>query len=191
MLAASAKHKVAGKWDAMHDRYERTGRPAGQQTDGGALMDGNDFSPEPTSTGIRLSEQSNWLLAIRELDNGCYDRNLPKGMDVLACIMEAVESNWIVLSIEKQIIVWRWLVVTIFLSEEQEKNGTVEIQNDEGGIDTAVIYSNERGALSVYPAPVVLLSRITLRPSLSRNTGAKKITAGAAHVSGHGGSSSG
>jgi hypothetical protein len=84
------------------------------------------------------------------------------------------ESNWIVLSIEKQIIVWRWLVVTIFLSEEQEKNGTVEIQNDEGGIDTAVIYSGERGASASIPAPVVLLSRITLRPSLSRNTGAKK-----------------
>lgn len=118
-------------------------------------MDGNDFSPEPTSTGIRLSGNRviGYSAVIRELDNGRYDRNLSKGMDVLACIMEAVESNWIVLSIEKQIIVWRWLVVTVFLSEEQEKNGTVEIQNGEGGIDTAVIYSSERGTLSVYPGP--------------------------------------
>jgi hypothetical protein len=52
------------------------------------------------------------------LDNGCYDRNLRKAW-MLACIWG--ESNWIVLSIEKQIIVWRWLVVTVFLSEEQEE----------------------------------------------------------------------
>lgn len=116
-------------------------------------MDDKDFAPEPTSTGIRLSGNRviGYSAVIRDLDNGRYDRNLSKGLDVLACIMEAVESNWIVLSIEKQIIVWRWLVVTIFLSEEQEKNGTVEIQNGEGGIDTAIIYSSERGALSVYP----------------------------------------
>ncbi|WP_353613928.1 hypothetical protein [Mangrovibacter phragmitis] len=119
-------------------------------------MNDNDLAPEPTSTGIRLSGNRviGYSAAIRELDNGRYDRNLSKGLDMLACIMEAVESNWIVLSIEKQIIVWRWLVVSIFLSEEQEKNGTVKVPNDEGGIDTAVIYSGESGAISIYPGPV-------------------------------------
>lgn len=116
-------------------------------------MDDNDFTPEPTSIGIRLSGSRviGYSAAIRELDSGRYDRSLSKGLDMLACIMEAVESNWIALNIEKQIIVWRWMVVTIFLSEEREKNGTVEIQNDEGGIDTAVIYSGKSGAISVYP----------------------------------------
>lgn len=118
-------------------------------------MSNKDFTPEPTSTGIRLSENRviGYSSAIRELDNGRYDRNLSKGLDMLACIMEAVESNWIALNIEKQIIVWRWLVVTSFLSEEQEKNGTVEVPNDAGGVDTAVIYSGKSGAISVYPGP--------------------------------------
>ena len=33
------------------------------------------------------------------------------------------------------------------------ENGTVDVPNDEGGADTAVIYSGEHGAISVYPGP--------------------------------------
>ncbi|HBS6589146.1 TPA: hypothetical protein MAN36_002081 [Klebsiella pneumoniae] len=91
--------------------------------------------------------------AIRLLDNGRYDKHLTDGMEILACIMEAVESSWITLNIEKQIIVWRWLLAAVFITEEREKNGTVDVPNDEGGVDTAVIYSGEHGAISVYPGP--------------------------------------
>ncbi|HBR5153024.1 TPA: hypothetical protein L9X93_004250 [Klebsiella pneumoniae] len=89
--------------------------------------------------------------AIRELDNGHYDKRLADGMNILACIMEAVESSWLTLTIEQQIIVWRWLLAAVFITEELEKNGTVDVPNDEGGVDTAVIYSGEHGAISVYP----------------------------------------
>lgn len=117
-------------------------------------MDNKEFSPEPTSTGIRFGRRViGYSVAIRSLDSGRYDRNLSKGLDVLACIMEAVESNWITLTIEKQIIVWRWLLAAVFITEEREKNGTVDVPNDEGGVDTAVIYSGEHGAISVYPGP--------------------------------------
>ncbi|MGS2868878.1 hypothetical protein [Enterobacter ludwigii] len=112
------------------------------------------FNPEPTSNGIRFGRRViGYSTAIRSLDSGRYDRNLTKGLEVLACIMEAEESGWITLNIEKQIIVWRWLLAAVFITEEQEKNGTVEIPNDEGGVDTAVIYSGEHGAISVYPGP--------------------------------------
>lgn len=112
------------------------------------------FNPEPTSAGIRFGRRViGYSTAIRSLDSGRYDRNLTKGLEVLACIMEAEESGWITLNIEKQIIVWRWLLAAVFITEEQEKNGTVEIPNDEGGVDTAVIYSGEHGSISVYPAP--------------------------------------
>ncbi|HEE5147917.1 TPA: hypothetical protein R7I90_003783 [Klebsiella pneumoniae] len=91
--------------------------------------------------------------AIRELDNGHYDKRLADGMNILACIMEAVESSWLTLTIEQQIIVWRWLLAAVFITEELEKNGTVDVPNDEGGVDTAVIYSGRHGAISVYPGP--------------------------------------
>ncbi len=118
-------------------------------------MDHSAFNPEPTSTGIRISENRviGYSAAIRELDNGRYDKNIAAGMEILACIIEAVESGWISLTIGKQIIVWRWLLVAVFITEEQEKNGTIEIPNEDGGTDTAVIYSGEHGAISVYPGP--------------------------------------
>ncbi|HBX4168012.1 TPA: hypothetical protein MH088_28570, partial [Klebsiella pneumoniae] len=74
-------------------------------------------------------------------------------MEILACIMEAVESNWITLNIEKELILWRWLLAAVFITEELEKNGTVDVPNDTGGVDTAVIYSSKHGAISVYPGP--------------------------------------
>ncbi len=118
-------------------------------------MDHSAFNPEPTSTGIRISENRviGYSAAIRELDNGRYDKNIAAGMEILACIIEAVESGWISLTIGKQIIVWRWLLVAVFITEEQEKNGTIEIPNEDGGIDTAVIYSGQHGAISIYPGP--------------------------------------
>lgn len=117
-------------------------------------MDRTAFNPEPTSTGIRFGNRViGYSAAIRQLDNGHYDKNIAEGMELLASIMEAVESNWITLNIDKQIIVWRWLLAAVFIAEEQEKNGTVEVPNDEGGVDTAVIYSGKQGAISVYPGP--------------------------------------
>ena len=112
----------------------------------------NFLDPEPTSTGIRSGNRViGYSAAIRLLDNGRYDKHLGEGMEILACIMEAVESGWLELTIGKQIIVWRWLLAAVFITEEREKNGTVDVANDEVGVDTAVIYSGEHGAISVYP----------------------------------------
>ncbi|AMY67216.1 hypothetical protein NF29_19875 [Enterobacter cloacae] len=94
-----------------------------------------------------------YSVAVRQLDNGNYDKRIPDGLDLLACIMEGIESGWFTPCIEKEIIIWRWMLVAVFITEEQEKNGTVEVPNDEGGVDTAVIYSGEHGAISVYPGP--------------------------------------
>lgn len=63
----------------------------------------NMLNPEPTSTGIRSGNRViGYSAAIRLLDNGRYDKHLAEGMEILACIMEAVENNWITLNIEKR-----------------------------------------------------------------------------------------
>lgn len=112
------------------------------------------FNPEPTSNGIRLGRRViSYSTAIRSLDSGRYDRKLTKGLEVLACIMEAEESGWIKLDIDKQIIIWRWLLVTTFIAEQLEQNGSVDIPNEEGGVDVAAVYSGKNGSISVYPAP--------------------------------------
>ncbi len=82
----------------------------------------NMLNPEPTSTGIRSGNRViGYSAATRLLDNGRYDKHLAEGMEILACIMEAVESNWITLNIEKEIILWRWLLAAVFITEELEK----------------------------------------------------------------------
>ncbi|CAH5524090.1 hypothetical protein AI2941V1_0827 [Enterobacter cloacae] len=112
------------------------------------------FTPEPTSTGIRFGNRViGYSVAVRQLDNGNYDKRIPDGLDLLACIMEAIESGWFTPGIESEIIIWRWMLVAVFITEEQAKNGTVEVANDSGGFDTAVIYSGQHGSISVYPAP--------------------------------------
>lgn len=108
--------------------------------------------PEATPNGIKIGNRViDWSSAVKQFDGSRFDSQPSEGLHWLACIMEAVESNWITLNIDKQIIVWRWLVAAIFIAEEQEKNGTVEVPNDEGGVDTAVIYFGKHGAISVYP----------------------------------------
>jgi len=112
------------------------------------------FNPEPTSTGIRFGNRViGYSVAVRQLDNGNYDKRIPDGLELLACIMEGIESGWFNPGIEKEIILWRWMLVAVFITEEQEKNGTSEVANDSGGFDKAVIYSGQHGSISIYPAP--------------------------------------
>lgn len=49
---------------------------------------------------------------------------------------------------------WRWLYVATFISEEENKNGTIDIPNDNGTTDHAVIYKGKHGCISIYPGPL-------------------------------------
>ncbi|EBW6663758.1 hypothetical protein DP683_24935, partial [Salmonella enterica subsp. enterica serovar Reading] len=62
--------------------------------------------------------------------------------------------GWVALYIKKELILWRWLVATVFINEERDRNGTIDIPNESGGVDTAVIYSGKKGDLSIYPGPL-------------------------------------
>jgi len=88
------------------------------------------------------------------LDGGHYDKSSHDGALVLACIQEAREAGWINISTEKDIILWRWLIVAVFIEEELEKNGTIEVPTEDGGVDVAAIYAGRNGAISIYPGPL-------------------------------------
>ncbi|CAM7667275.1 2-polyprenylphenol hydroxylase related flavodoxin oxidoreductase [Atlantibacter hermannii] len=113
-----------------------------------------NFAPEPTQNGVRDGNRViGYSGLVRQLDKGRYDKCLPEGMRMLACIFEAKQNGWLSLPIDKEIIIWRWLVAAVFISEEMEKNGTVDVHRGDGGIDTATVYSGKHGAISVYPGP--------------------------------------
>lgn len=115
-----------------------------------------DYAKNAQATPDGISNNGKLIgfsVVIRSMNDGEYDANFEKGLRLLACVWEAVEKGWYRLSIAKEIIVWRWLVVTVFITQEKDKNGTADVPNDEGGIDRAVIYRGANGGMGIYPGP--------------------------------------
>ena len=111
--------------------------------------------PEATPNGIKIGNRViGWSGAVKQFDGPRFDSRPSEGLRWLACIMDAVASGWVALHVKKELILWRWLVATVFINEERDRNGTVDIPNESGGVDTAVIYSGKKGDLSIYPGPL-------------------------------------
>lgn len=112
-------------------------------------------APETSPNGIKIgSRVIGWSGAVKQFDSPRFDFRNSEGLRWLACIMDAVAVGWVSLGTEKELILWRWLVATVFINEEKDKNGTIEIPNEDGGVDIAVIYSGKKGNLSIYPGPL-------------------------------------
>lgn len=118
-------------------------------------MSSNNDAPETTPNGIKIGNRViGWSGAVKQFDGSRFDSRNSEGLRWLACIMDAVAAGWVSLGAEKELILWRWLVATVFINEEKDKNGTIEIPNEDGGVDIAVIYSGKKGNLSIYPGPL-------------------------------------
>lgn len=118
-------------------------------------MSSNNEAPETTPNGIKIGNRViGWSGAVKQFDGSRFDSCNSEGLRWLACIMDAVAAGWVSLGAEKELILWRWLVATVFINEEKDKNGTIEIPNEDGGVDIAVIYSGKKGNLSIYPGPL-------------------------------------
>lgn len=73
----------------------------------------------------------------------------------MQCIAEADDAGLLGrFSVDMKIAQWRWLYVTTFINEEEGKNGTIDIPNDNGTTDRAVIYKGKHGCMSIYPGPL-------------------------------------
>jgi hypothetical protein len=118
-------------------------------------MSSNYDAPETSPNGIKIgSRVIGWSGVVKQFDGPRFDSRNSEGLRWLACIMDAVSAGWVSLGAEKELILWRWLVATVFINEEKDKNGTIEIPNEDGGVDIAVIYSGNKGNLSIYPGPL-------------------------------------
>lgn len=118
-------------------------------------MSSNYDMPETTPNGIKIGNRViGWSSAVNQFDGSRFDSRSSEGMRWLACIFDAYAAGWVDLGTKKELVLWRWLVATVFINEEKDKNGTVEVPNDDGGVDIAVIYSSKKGNLSIYPSPL-------------------------------------
>lgn len=118
-------------------------------------MSSNYDMPETTPNGIKIGNRViGWSCAVNQFNGSRFDSRPSEGLRWLACIFDADAAGWVALGAKKELVLWRWLVATVFINEEKDKNGTVEIPNDGGGVDIAVIYSGKKGDLSIYPGPL-------------------------------------
>lgn len=119
----------------------------------------NDSNPVATPDGIRLTVAEpagtlllSWHEAVHQLDSGQFDDSLADGLQMIAQLQWAISYGWFAPGHEQSALMWRWIIACLFLLEQAEANGTVEVANEDGGTDLAVIYSGKNGGMAVYPA---------------------------------------
>jgi hypothetical protein len=89
--------------------------------------------------------------AIRLLDEGRYDDEFPTGLQFVAGVLDGDLKRYYILSNAQKAIIYRWLVVFLFISEQQDNNGLAGITGDGGSLGRAVVYSGVHGDLYVTP----------------------------------------
>lgn len=113
-----------------------------------------------TDTGNGVLSDDGTLItysdSVSALESGQYDEDLLSGLYLAAAVMGKLADDPDTLTPVQRVSVWRWVVAACFIREQQEKNGTMEVPNDEGGTDIATIYSNGESILTIYPGPLRL-----------------------------------
>ncbi|HAU9375778.1 TPA: hypothetical protein JEY10_004817 [Escherichia coli] len=119
-------------------------------------MNHSEFRPEVTPHGIKIGNTTiDYVEAVQRLNDGEYDYPNSRSLSILQCLAEAYESGILEnCSIDMKVAQWRWLYVTVFINEEEYKNGTIDIPNDNGTTDRAVIYKGKHGCMSICPGPL-------------------------------------
>ena len=113
-----------------------------------------------TDTGNGVLSEDGILItysdSVKALESGQYDEDLLSGLYLAAAVMGTLADEPDTLTPVQRVSVWRWVVAACFILEQQEKNGTMEVPDGEGGTDIATIYSNGESILTIYPAPLRL-----------------------------------
>lgn len=115
-------------------------------------MNHSEFRPEVTPHGIKIGNTTiDYVEAVRRLNDGEYDYPNSRGLRILQCLAEADDAGLLgKFSIDMKVAQWRWLYVTIFINEEEYKNGTIDISNENGTTGRAVIYKGKYGCMGIY-----------------------------------------
>ncbi|BET98139.1 hypothetical protein [Xenorhabdus taiwanensis] len=92
-----------------------------------------------------------YVEALKSLDAGQYDRDLLLGFDLVLAIYHGWKAGFYKPTSEQRVMLWRWIVSASFIREQIDRNGTREVDNGQGGTDTAAIYLNGASAITVYP----------------------------------------
>lgn len=88
---------------------------------------------------------------INKLDNGEYDADLVAGLHTVAAIWKGMHTGEFIISNEKNLVLWRWVVAAVFVCEMFDTNGTIDVKNEQGESEEVTVYTGEQGGIVIYP----------------------------------------
>ena len=72
-------------------------------------------------------------------------------MSIHLAIADGGNQGYFDYTSQHNVIMWRWLIATVFMLEMREENGTVSIIDDTGNPSEVAVYSNGIVAMPLYP----------------------------------------
>lgn len=106
-----------------------------------------------TNQGIKIQGKLiDYPIIIRSLDEGKLDDRLLDGLDVVSELSIAETAGYFSLEHDQRISVLRWLVATIFVREQIELNGFVNVTHGNEKTEKTVVYQGKYGGIAIYPA---------------------------------------
>ncbi|HGW3646932.1 TPA: hypothetical protein ACNIB0_001475 [Citrobacter koseri] len=88
---------------------------------------------------------------IEELDSGRYDVDPVSGMRLAAALWAGMSTGCFTLTDEQHLVLWRWVVVSVYIREMRDANGKVSVKNEQGEPEEVTVYTGERGGIVIYP----------------------------------------
>lgn len=116
-----------------------------------ATPDGVNFMQRNDSGYYQHQKLIGYKTAIRTLDDGAYDDDLPNGLRLAAAVFEAEAMGYFTPTDGQQVTLWRWIVAALFIIEQLEQNGAGEVELEDGTTQTFARYFGKHGGISVYP----------------------------------------
>lgn len=111
-----------------------------------------------TPNGLHIDGlMMSYIEAIEKLDRGDYDGIPQAGRDLIWQVREGVKKRYFKPTDSHTLTLYRWVVADMFYTEQENENGTHELDNG----DVGAIYVGEYGGVVIY--------RITDRLAMANN----------------------
>ena len=84
---------------------------------------------------------------MRRLDAGEWEEEITLSFDIIKAWGSSRKSA----TDSDLLLLWRWLIATVFIREQREENGTERVEWRPGEFKDCAIYVGEHGSMNLYP----------------------------------------
>ncbi|WP_354691779.1 hypothetical protein [Phytobacter sp. RSE-02] len=122
-----------------------------------------------------LKEQVPFIDVVRRLDAGDWDDHLFLGMKIIHKLGYSDYAS----SAQETLIIWRWLIASLFFLDQKEKNGSIIAPSLKGPEVESAIYIGKSGGMNIFPATERFAMANNIEAALIERYGVEQGTANA------------